>query len=153
MKRNQLGDTIVEVMAAITIIGLALGTAYALSNRSYKTGQSTVERSQALALAQGQVEFLKNLGLNGEIDNLLTTSNYGNGGKFCFRDDTGAVVSAGTGSYCYPYGQSDNKSLYNIDISYCGGGGCSPNVFTVTASWEALGGRQNQLMVYYKAVQ
>jgi hypothetical protein len=139
-------------MAAITIIGLALATAYALSNRSFRTGQSTVERTQALALAQGQVEFLKNTGLNGEIDDLLATSNYGNGGKFCFRDDTGAVVAAGSGSYCYPYGPGNNKTLYNIDVSYCSGGGCETGVFTVTASWQALGGGQNQLNVYYKAV-
>jgi hypothetical protein len=143
-------------MAAITIIGLALATAYALSNRSFRTGQSTVERTQALALAQGQVEFLKNAGLNGEIDDLLAMSNYGNGGKFCFRDDTGAVVAAGSGSYCDPYGPSTpppgDKTLYNIDVSYCSGGGCESGVFTVTASWQALGGGQNQLNVYYKAV-
>jgi hypothetical protein len=138
-------------MAAITIIGLALATAYALSNRSFRTGQSTVERTQALALAQGQVEFLKNLGLKGEINNLLVTSNYGTGGKFCFRDDTGVAAAAGNGSYCYTYGPIDYKTLYNLDISYCDGSGCSPGgVFTITANWQALGGGQNQLNVYYK---
>ena len=154
MRRDQRGDTIVEVMAAIAIIGLALGSAYALSNRSFRTGQGTVERTQALALAQGQVEFLKNLGLSGEIDDLLATSNYGTGGKFCFRDDTGAAVAAGSGSYCYPYGPPGSKTLFNIDISYCNGAGCSPaNVFAVNATWQKLGGGQNQLTVYYKAVE
>jgi type II secretory pathway pseudopilin PulG len=148
MRRNQIGDTIVEVMAAITIIGLALATAYALSNRSYRTGVSTVERTQALALAQGQVEFLKNLGLNGEINNLLTTSNFGTGGKFCFRSDNGQAVDANaTDTYCKPYA----GGLYDVSITYSGSAGSPPGVFTVNTSWDALGGSRNKLEVYYKA--
>lgn len=142
MKRPQIGDTIVEVMAAITIIGLALATAYALSNRSFRTGVSTVERTQALALAQGQVEFLKNLRLNDLLSKPVAS------GQFCFRGDTGEAVNASTSdSYCSPYA----GGLYNITITYSGAAGTPPGVFTVNARWDALGGGQNQLELYYKA--
>jgi hypothetical protein len=52
-----------------------------------------------------------------------------------------------------PYGPSNNKSIYDITVSYCdGSGGCGPaNVFTIQASWIAGGsGQQNQLKLYYK---
>jgi Tfp pilus assembly protein PilV len=146
MRKSQIGDTIVEVMAAITIIGLALATAYALSNRSYRTGQTTVERTQALALAQGQVEFLKNLNLNGEIASFVQQSVAS--GPFCFNDDTGTAVNASaTDSYCKPYADG----LYNVAITYSGSAGTPPGVFTVNVTWDKLGGGQNQLEVYYKA--
>lgn len=147
LKSRQSGDTIIEVMAAITILGLALGAAFALSNRSYLTGVHTRDRTEALSLAQGQVEFLKDVGLTGNIGTLKAA--YPNGEKFCFNDDTGDTVDA---AGCTSY----KNSIYNIAITYCSNpdAGCQENVFTVKADWIAGGtGNQNQLTIYYKAPQ
>ena len=150
LKFKPAGDTIIEVMAAISILGLALGAAYGLSNRSFQTALHTHDRVEALSLAQGQIEFLKDKGLKSTINNLI--AKYPNGEKFCFKDNDGTDVPA-TNDYCVSYGP-DNASIYDISISYCdGSGGCAPvDVFTVQATWIAGGsGKQNQLTVYYKA--
>lgn len=136
------GDTIVEVMVSITVLGLALGAAYGLSNRSFNTAVHTHDRIEALSLAQGQVEFLKDRGLKGTINSLITQ--YGSAG-FCFNDTNNSTMNA---SACRAY----RGSIYDLAISYCSGGACGqPNVFTVKASWIATGrGQQNQLTIFYK---
>lgn len=159
---RQAGDTIIEVMAAITILGLALGAAYGLSNRAFRTAVHSNDRVEALSLAQGQIEFLKNASLkapnvSGSINNIIAT--YNNNSPFCFKDSDGSNVPAGpTGDdYCLNYGQGDSSSstssIYDISITYCdGSNGCAPtNVFTIQAKWIAGGsGSQNQLTLYYK---
>jgi type II secretory pathway pseudopilin PulG len=57
--KNQFGDTIVEVMIAIVVLGAALGGAFAISNRSTRTTQANHERYQAQVLANSQAERLK----------------------------------------------------------------------------------------------
>src|SRR3990172_4662728 len=109
-KLSSRGDTIVEVMLSITIMALALGGAYALSTRSFHTAQNTEERTEALALAEGQIEFLRNTGLRGNIGSLLATFPEGRG--FCFQDSDGAAVAADT-DYCQKYGIGDDIP-YNI---------------------------------------
>ncbi|MEX0881444.1 MAG: prepilin-type N-terminal cleavage/methylation domain-containing protein [Candidatus Saccharimonadales bacterium] len=133
LRRHQAGDTIVEVMVAITIMGLALGGAYALSNRSFHTSQHTHERIAALSLAQGQIEFLKDRGLKGTVGSLPN-------GQFCFDDDNGQTPLASS-STCRTY---DNK-VYDVAISKSG------NTFTVQVTWAGVGtGRQNNVILYYK---
>ena len=64
---RQKGDTIVEVLIAITVLAFALGTGYATANRSTLAIQSNKERYQAQLLANKQVEFLRaasNTGVN-----------------------------------------------------------------------------------------
>ena len=147
-KFGQHGDTIVEVMVSITVMALALGAAYALSNRSFHTAQNTEERTEALAIAEGQIEFLRNAGLSGTIGNLIAT--YSGGGGFCFNDSDGATADE-SDDYCVSYGP-DDASPYDIRISYCdGSGGCGQaGVFTVRASWIGFGGGQQVLTLYFK---
>lgn len=147
---RQAGDTIVEVLVAIAIMGLALGSAYALSNRSFRTAMHSKERTEALALAQGQVEFLRDTSLSDTIGSLL--ARYPSGTEFCFKEDDGSDETVTTGDdYCDSYGPSNN-SLYNISVVYCdGSAGCGPaNVFTITATWIGAGGGDNNLKLYYK---
>jgi len=150
--RQNQGDTIVEVMLAIAIIGIALGTAFALSTRSFHTGQNVEERGEALSLAQGQVEFLKNTYLNGAKDDLISDSSYGTGKAFCFSDTDGKVYDA-TSSNCTNYKLADgSSSIYTIEVTYCNGSGCgTEGVFTVKVSWTGAGGqRLDNSTVYYK---
>jgi len=139
LKFRQAGDTIVEVMASITVLGLALGAAYGLSNRSFNTAVHIHDRIEALSLAAGQIEFLKDRGLKSTIGTLPS-------GQFCFNDTNGSTMGV---SNCRAY----RGSIYDIAVSYCdGSGGCgSANVFTVRATWIAGGsGDQKQLTLFYK---
>lgn len=56
---KQRGDTIVEVMLAMAVVGMVLGVAYGITNRSVQVGRSAQERSEALKIAETQIELLK----------------------------------------------------------------------------------------------
>jgi type II secretory pathway pseudopilin PulG len=56
---TQRGDTIVEVLIAMAVLGLVLASAFAISNRSYATGLNAQERNEALKIAESQVELLR----------------------------------------------------------------------------------------------
>ncbi len=58
-KLNQVGDTIIEVMIALVIMGSVLAGAYYLSNYSLNTILESHFRSDALYIAQTQLEQLK----------------------------------------------------------------------------------------------
>jgi prepilin-type N-terminal cleavage/methylation domain-containing protein len=53
------GDTLVEVLMSIAIVGAVIAGAYALASRSLAEGVSASEHSQAIKLAEAQVEALK----------------------------------------------------------------------------------------------
>ena len=61
LKREQKGDTIVEVLVCMAIISAVLGTAYTAVNRSVKNSQQAQEHSQALLIAESQLELLSEL--------------------------------------------------------------------------------------------
>lgn len=56
---QQRGDTIVEVVIALTVLSLILGSSSVLAGRNTRTLQDSQEKSVALRLAQEQLEFLK----------------------------------------------------------------------------------------------
>jgi|GEM_PF-4220887 len=53
------GDTIVEVLLCIAIVGAVIAGAYGLASHSLAEGISASEHSQAIKLAEAQVESLK----------------------------------------------------------------------------------------------
>ncbi len=59
LKLNHVGDTIVEVLICMAIVGLALGGAFGVAVRSLVQIREAEERSQAIRLAQSQVELLQ----------------------------------------------------------------------------------------------
>lgn len=58
-KLSNIGDTIVEVLIAMTVISMVLGGAFASANRSLSATQSAKERDQGIRLAETQLEQLK----------------------------------------------------------------------------------------------
>jgi prepilin-type N-terminal cleavage/methylation domain-containing protein len=58
---NNRGDTIVEVMVVLAILGLALGISYATANRSLLNARQAEENAQATHYVQSQIEILYNL--------------------------------------------------------------------------------------------
>ena len=59
--RSERGDTIVEVMIVLAILGLAIGIAYSTANRSLLNARQAQENARATEIAQGQVEALVSL--------------------------------------------------------------------------------------------
>lgn len=57
--RSQRGDTIVEVLIAIAVVGSVLAIAYATMNRNLQTMRTNQERTEAVERARDQVEALR----------------------------------------------------------------------------------------------
>jgi prepilin-type N-terminal cleavage/methylation domain-containing protein len=124
-KLNRRGDTIVEVMVVLAVLGLALGIAYSTANRSLLDTRGAEENSQATALLQGQIEDLRSLA-NSQTQNIFSQ-----GGPFCISPtDTIATAS----------GCKNINTFYNIDITYQNTG-TQPDTFTLVASWPDVEGQ------------
>src|SRR5579884_4195391 len=61
------GDTIVEVLIVLTVLGLALGISFATANTSLLNTRQAQENSEATEIAQSQIESLRELVSNGNI--------------------------------------------------------------------------------------
>ena len=66
-KLQQRGDTIVEILIVLAVIGMALSTSYAIANRSLLGIRQSQEHSEALQLAQTQLEELRALAAGGTL--------------------------------------------------------------------------------------
>jgi Tfp pilus assembly protein PilV len=56
---QQTGDTIVEVLIAMSVIGFIIGTAYVITNTSTTEELQSQERSDALLILQTQIESMR----------------------------------------------------------------------------------------------
>ena len=138
------GDTIVEVLISLAILALVLGTAYAVSGTSLRSGTAAGQRSQALGYAQSQIEFIKKAqATNSYIDLYLYTS----GNEFCVTTDGSYLaipVNAAPNHPCLSY----DSNFFTVRVQFSD----SLKVFTINVSWAGanLSAEQSQLTLYYK---
>src|SRR5690606_3729104 len=94
------GDTIVEVMVVLAILGLALSISYATANRSLIQTRQAQENAEATEIARGQVEALRTFGCQTSVPGAkqaeLVSSD-----PFCLvSEDGGYVPQAASDSQC-----------------------------------------------------
>lgn len=110
---NNRGDTIVEVLISMAILGLVLASAFAIANRSYAIGLSAQERTEALKIAESQIELLRLI--SGRVDDgLLDRDPAETNNLFCL-DDSGveiARVSFGGAATSPDTGNSVDSSIF-----------------------------------------
>ncbi len=82
--RNEKGDTIVEVMVALTVLALAFSIAFSTANKSLLTVRNAQEHSEALQYLSSQIELARS---DSGDDNL-----YRSGRKFCMDPSSGAAT-------------------------------------------------------------
>jgi type II secretory pathway pseudopilin PulG len=137
---RQRGDTIVEVLIAVTIVSSVLSGAYVTTNKSLLATRAAQERSSALKLTESQIEQVK--GLVTTNPNAVLNS----AGSFCVLNQT-TVAPAGdprctqdaTGT------QTTVDPKYTIVIARTG------NDFKVKTSWTDVSGKQtDQLTLSYR---
>ena len=127
MVRSQRGDTIIEVLFAMAIIGIVLAAAYGIASKNLQTSQFAKERTQATLLAESQIEQIQALS---------------------------KAPPAGIGAFCVDVTHEDNYllSAFNVDGSEneeCVNGffGTSvtrdDNIYTVVVSWIPPGGSED----------
>lgn len=135
---NKKGDTIVEVMIAIVILGAVLGGAFAISNKSQQNAQANHERYQAQLLANQQAELLRQ-----------AYAAYINSGTRAGFDSTfGNLV------FCLGQPSSCTNGIYTIAVqrvpdANTGSAGAPSLTYNIKVSWDGLNGqRQNLDLVY-----
>lgn len=155
-KLNKKGDTIVEVLIAVVIVGLTISIAYAIATRSLRAAQQSQERSEAVKLAEGQVEAMKSIASKKSTENRI----FGNGiNNFCVKDDL-------TRSDFTPVPALDQDDLtgypnecvfgpdgrYHVAISRSSLGGAGGRYqFSVTVRWFRLGSSQkDEVKIEYR---
>jgi type II secretory pathway pseudopilin PulG len=145
-KLNKTGDTIIEVLLSLAVLGMVIGTAYAIASRSLKRAQQAQERTEATKLVEGQIDRIKylsesNLASDIVALNDITTS----GAAMCLKPfidiDSGQTIIK-----AYIVGDDCKEGIFNYSISYDN----ARYLFTVKTIWYSLGssGEENTTMQY-----
>lgn len=95
INKNNKGDTIIEVLVCLAILGFVMTLAYTISSRSLQTIRRAQERVEALKIAEGQIELLKDLQKNNNYEFIRIsdrTTGPNNDDPFCINPSTGAVT-------------------------------------------------------------
>lgn len=145
-KLTAAGDTIVEVIIVLAVLGLALGISYATANRSLIGVRQAQENSQATALLQAQVEKLRALACTTGIGNCSNASGaniYQPGGiKFCVTGTSGNYLVIQSSNAAYAADCQNQDSLYDIAIVYVPNSNVPQGgSFTLTATWPDIAGQ------------
>ena len=143
--KKQTGDTIVEVMLAIIVIGGTLGGAFAIANRSTKTTQANYERYQAQVIANNQAELLKQK---------MNTENPDPAKKVMHNSFNDTLVQE-----CLDNGGKTNSCdsgtiPYKIDISCLDGAALCVdsskyNNYKIRVEWDSLNGGKDNVELFY----
>lgn len=74
--KNSTGDTIIEVLIALAVLGVIISAGYSIATRSLNGVQVANERSEATKLAEGQLEAFKAyVDKAGGVSNLYSPAN------------------------------------------------------------------------------
>lgn len=138
IKHNQAGQTLVEVIIAIAVLALAMGSAGSLAATSTRVTTESGRRTQATALASREAEALRSL------RDRLAESTAPPRTLFQYFNSSGADVDS-NGSGCYSFVMAEDGSHatgwrtestggYNAPLSYgtsdfnFGGGGGNTSI-------------------------
>ena len=150
---NQTGDTIIEVMLALVVVGLVISLGYGVASRSLRVNRQAQERVEGLKKVESQVERLKSLAANADPNDV---NGVFRSGSYCINSVNVVVPISPTPPVSLaadPLNASDYgacvQGIYHISISPDNAGGGS-NQFRITARWFGLGqsGKQETTVKY-----
>ena len=145
--RRQRGDTIIEVLLAMTVIGLILATSFGIANRATRTGRAAQERTEALKVAEAQIELTKAY-LKDGANNIGTFT--GSGNSFCIdvnATSAGNAAITSTDGRCNDTDGAGASGLYSIAVSESGG------TYTVNVQWDRANTQDStrgELSIFYR---
>jgi type II secretory pathway pseudopilin PulG len=156
-KLTQRGDTIVEVLIAIAVVSSVLGMSYATMNRNLLTIRDNQERTEAVKLAQGQIESIK---FAWNTNDPALIASVGSNEAFCMngavhRDFTGALgvepdITLDDPT-TYHAECSDLQGIYRRAVEY----DSLADLYRIYVRWDRIGGRgldngRSQIIMVYK---
>jgi type II secretory pathway pseudopilin PulG len=109
---NKAGDTIVEVMIVLAVLGLSLGISYATANLALNQSQNAQEHSTALGIITSQLELLRTA-IDSNAPGISSIANsQGSGTYFCMNPVNSAYHRLSTVPTTYTADQQGNYSEY-----------------------------------------
>lgn len=172
MKRhiNQSGETIVEVLMALSILGLIIGSAIAVSSKSLRGQQTAQERTEASNVAQSVVEVI-NMYARKQVTAVDTTGVFDTSTTKCIStvfnpdppDPSIPAVVPGTAIVDYDpispdpvacYSGVGSRYLTTVDIAIPDPMS-APNTYEyiVTTVWDGLDVNQNKVVMRYRTTR
>lgn len=142
---GQGGDTIVEVMIVLAVLGLALGVSYATANRSLLNTRQAQENSQAAELVQAQIEALRSLSCSTGDPSCKPDTTLFTATPYCIDTGTNPYKAVSPSSAA-----CTKNGLYNLSVAYANNA-TNPDTFTVTAQWpDVLGQGTDTVTTVYR---
>jgi type II secretory pathway pseudopilin PulG len=137
-KLTQRGDTIVEVLIAVTVVSTVLVAAISISNKSLQQIRMAQERTEAQKIAQQSVEKIGKMVITDKAT-LITPNSVS---PFCIPP-TLYVVRPPTDPAC-------TTGIYKSVISRTG----TPDLptFNITVSWPSLKGLIENVTINYRPI-
>ncbi|MEI6237229.1 MAG: hypothetical protein WCP03_01330 [Candidatus Saccharibacteria bacterium] len=142
LSNKQVGETIVEVLLAIAVLGLALGGAYAIANRSKNTMQANQERYQAQLYANGQADSIKRYVVDPK--NKKTVDKFSKNTYFCITQPPSLELKlmSTPPPTIYPsecrQGLTNWPDMYSISVKKITDSDIKPYKFFIEVSWDSL---------------
>ena len=136
-KLTQVGDTIVEVLIAIAVISMVLAGAFVMTNNSLQGSRGAQERTNAVKLAESQIELIKGL----STSNSQALFGAGVPTKFCINSAVAVVADTNAACTMDSTGAATTaQPAYHISITRSG------NTFTVQNTWTSIRGNTTNLV-------
>ncbi len=155
---NSAGDTIVEVMFAVAVIGALLAGAYAATTRSLSTVQSSQERDTAIQASETQIEMLQSLYGNNSSYQKTINSYLQKGYEFCIDNSATPpklVIYSNTSPNC-AFNSNGIKASAPSALTYSiimKGDSHVSNQVDLLTSWNGSNGTQDSLPMYVRLLQ
>ena len=134
---SQHGDTIIEVLLAITVVSAVLGGAFISANRSLIGARQSQERGEALKVAEGQLDKVKALASDS------TKGIFNPPYAYCI-DSSPLLNKKPAGDPACKFG-TDGR--YVATVTYLHN---PTDDFTVQVKWDSLGGGTDQIVINYR---
>lgn len=166
--KTNRGDTIIEVLIAITIAGLAIATSYSIAQKAIQKAVAARERDKAIGLLEGQVNALK-LRWQEKTDEASFATNFAAVANFCLvanandpNDSTNwpaqtngiadtSLTQQPKGNYNSACIQDPLDKIYYLNIKPVPDTGSSKPDFRLDVRWSRLGGGpDNDATFYYR---
>lgn len=158
-QRQQAGDTIVEVMIVLAILGLAIGISYATANRSLLNARQAQENAEATELVQGQIEALRSMACSADSDGCSDAAALFTADPYCIDTSHAGTtadpyvtvpISVDLNNYeNYPAACRQGSVPYSLSVQET-----SPDTFRVRAGWADVTGQGNDTVtIFYRLHQ
>jgi len=146
-KLNNRGDTIVEVMIVLAILGMAISICLATANKSLLNTRQAQENAQATELVRSQIETLRVL----SCSNITTTSctpkvGLDSSTPYCLVGDGNILVASQdyTPKPITDEGCTQGAAQIQLAIQYVASAPSAPSKFIVSATWDNAQGQDEK---------